>query len=365
VAAYLYVNDRTAAEREALRILGPKNSQRKWAMNLLGYMAAERKDYDTAIDWYSRAAKADENDSFAIAYANWGNALLAQDMANADNAIRMQERAIDIDPDFAFAHLSMAEALATKGERAKAMEKIAEAAAIDPPSAYSYSVWGNAYYKLYEKDRKPEDLDAAIEKFRQATEIDPNDSLAFFNWGRALDDKGNIAEAAHKYTLVTELTPDHIGANVNLGIDLRKLGQDEAAIKRFRHVLEIDPVNAPALYNLGRALADNGATAEANGLFGRAALIKPKDSDIFLHWGITLVKRSKIPEGLEKLRQAVKLNPENSMAFLTLGSILRLMNQKIEAADALGRYLELEPKASNAATIAKQVEELRAEALGK
>jgi tetratricopeptide (TPR) repeat protein len=366
VAAYLYVSDKAAAEREAFKILGPDNPQRKWAMNLLGFMAAEREDYDTAIGWYRRAAEADENDRFAIAYANWGNALLKKDKELVDEAIAKQQRAIDIDRDFAFAHLSLAEALAAQGKREEAMAKIAEAAAIDPPSAYAYSVWGKAYYALFEKDRRPEDLAAAAEKFRQATEIDPKDWLAFFNWGRALDDQKKIEEAVHKYTLAVELEADHIGANINLGIDLRKLGREEEAIKRFEHVIAIAPGNASALYNLGRVRAgQKDGLAEALTLYERAALLTPNDSDIQLNWGIALVKGSKFSEGLEKIRLAAKLNDENSMAHLTLGSILQMMNHKAEAADALERYLELEPKATNAAILAKQVEALRAEAAPK
>jgi hypothetical protein len=70
VAFHLYQTDKAAAEREALQIIGPGDAQRKWALNLLGLIAAHRGDHETAIGWYERAIAADAGNPFANSTRN-------------------------------------------------------------------------------------------------------------------------------------------------------------------------------------------------------------------------------------------------------------------------------------------------------
>jgi tetratricopeptide (TPR) repeat protein len=185
VAFYLYQTNTDAAKSEALQLIARTGPHRKWALNLLGIIAADRFYHDVAIDryrsaiaadeadqsavsWYQRAIAAFEADKFAaIANTNWGNALVAKgDLANA-----------------------MGKLVEAKDDWAKAIQKFTLATELDPENAAAYNSWGIALGRTG-------DLDEAIEKFILATERNPKYADAYYNWGIALDKTGDLAKAA-------------------------------------------------------------------------------------------------------------------------------------------------------------------------
>ncbi|HSF96721.1 MAG TPA: tetratricopeptide repeat protein [Thermohalobaculum sp.] len=321
VAFNLYQTDKAAAEREAQRLIRPSQPQRKWAMNLLGFIAADRNDFDAAIGWYQRAVAADPDGEFAIAYTNWGNALRAK--GDLDGAIEMQKRAIEIDPKYANAYINWANVLADKGDLDGALAKVSQAAEIDPASAFAFNVWGNMHYSKGE-------LDLAIEKYRRATELDPFSGLAHFNWGIALADMGDLDGAIDQYIRAVEIDPKDAGALANWGIALRDKGDLDGATGKFAEAVEADPRNAFALNN----------------------------------WGIILGKQGDIDDALEKFTSATRIDPAYSNAQFNLGLVLRMLNRTGDAADAFQRYLELDPYADNAGQVRELIGQLREQASG-
>ncbi|MFQ5566900.1 MAG: tetratricopeptide repeat protein, partial [Paracoccaceae bacterium] len=156
VAFYHYQTDKAVARRAALRLTGSTNPQRKWALNLLGVIAADSGDHDAAIDWYQRAIAAAETDEFAIAYANWGDSLRA--LGDLDGAIVKYRRATELDPENAFYYTNWGNALSDKGDLEGAVAKYTQATKIDPGNVFAYNNWGNALYIN-------RDLDGAISKY--------------------------------------------------------------------------------------------------------------------------------------------------------------------------------------------------------
>lgn len=318
VAFHLYQTDKAASEREALKLIGPANPQRKWALNLLGLIAADQKDYDAAFTWYRRAAEETDDGPFAIALLNWGNALL--DSGDTDGAIAKLEDSIAIDADAWLAHVSLGNALAQKGEVDAAIEKYAHAAALAPEVGEIQNKWGNA---LFTKG----DLEGAIAKYRLASELDPTDAIAVYNWGVALSEKGNHGAAIQKYVRATELNPHDAVAFVKWGLALQAQGDLAGATDKYVKATKLDPGNAIAFNSLGAALGNLGDLEGAAENFVRATSIDPGYGDAYLN---------------------------KAFAF-------RLLNRSWEAADAFQRYLDLKPTAGNADWIRAQIEELRAQ----
>ncbi len=319
VAFFLYRTDKEAARREALQLIAPSHPQRKWAFNLLGFIAADNGDHDAAIGWYRRAIAADQKDRFAVAYNNWGVALRAK--GDPDGAIAKYQRAIELDSENAFAYSNWGDALSDKGDLDGAIAKHARAAELDPQSGFAYTSWGNA---LYIKG----DLDAAIAKYMRATELDPEDALAYYNWGIALDDKGDLDGATVKYMRAAELDPEDAAAYTNWGIALQNKGDLDGAIAKFTRAAELDPENAFIYNNWGGAL---GAMGDLDG-------------------------------AMEKFIRATELDPEYPNAHFNKAIAFQMLSRAGDAADAFQRYLDLVPDAGNAGQVRAQIEELRASA---
>jgi tetratricopeptide (TPR) repeat protein len=321
VAFFLYQTDKAAAEREALQLVGPTHPQRKWALNLLGFIAADRGDYDEAIGFYQRAITADETEGFAIAHTNWGDALRAK--GDYDEAIEHYQQALAIDPRHSVAYSGWANALADKGDMAAALEMHARAAEVDPESAFAYAHWGNALYTSG-------DLDGAIEKYSRATEIDPTYALGYYNWGVALEAKGDRDGAIAKYIRATELDPEDAGAITSWALVLRAKGDLDGALERF----------------------------------AQAAAIEPGNAFIFNNWGITLGAVGKLEMAIEKFKRAAVLDSDYSDAHFNLAVAYKLLERNAEAAAAFERYLALNPDAANAADVRAEIANLRAQIAG-
>jgi len=321
VAFYLYQTDKVAAEREALKLIGPLNQQLKWGLNLLGLIAADKGDHQSAIDWYRRASTDGEGGEFAVAFINWGDALRAT--GDTDGAIEKYQRAAEIDPEDALAHNNWGIALREMGDFDGAIARFTHATTLAPGDVSIYNDWGSA---LFGKG----DLDQAIAKFQRATELAPNYAPAHFNWGIVLDKKGDLEGAIVKFARAATLDPDDVEALNSWGIALRRVGDLDGATAKFKRATEIDPENASAHNNWGSALGTIGDIEGAITKFTRAAEINPRDAN----------------------------------AHFNRALALRMLNRATEAADAFERYLDLEPDAANADLVRSQIEELRLSAVG-
>lgn len=231
-ASYLYQSDPAAAEAVAMKLIGPEDPERKWALNLLGLIAADAGDYQAAIGWYRRALEADEDDTFTIALVNWGNAL--RNMGQPDAAIARYRQALAQDPDDALAYNNWGAALFDQGDLDGAIEKYRRATELDPEYAYAYGNWGAA---LFEQGN-PE---LAIPKYRQATLLDPGYAVAYVNWGNALFVQDETDEAAERYARALEIDPGLADATFNLALAYRRLERPGEAAAAFERYLELVP----------------------------------------------------------------------------------------------------------------------------
>src|SRR3972149_4143640 len=91
-----------------------------------------------------------------------------------DSAIEAYTKAIQLDPNYAFAYGNRGNAYADKGQYDRAIEDYNKAIALDPNDAPAYYNRGNAYYNKGQHDR-------AIEDYNKAIAIDPNYAKAYNN----------------------------------------------------------------------------------------------------------------------------------------------------------------------------------------
>ncbi|MGO9245146.1 MAG: tetratricopeptide repeat protein [Verrucomicrobiia bacterium] len=222
--------------------------------------------------------------AFSVAFSLFAS---AEGCAEADNdlgkqleasgqvqeAIRLYEQALRLDPDFADAHNDLGTALAqTVG------------------------------------------IGEAIAHFQQALRIRPNYAEAHYNLGVALEQTGKIESAIGHYQQALRIKPDFFEAHNNLGIDLAEAGKIEEAIAHFQQAVWIKPDFAEAHCNWGLALARAGRIPEAILQYEQALRIKPDYVDAHYNLGLALEKIGRTPEAIEHYQQALKLRPDYILA---------------------------------------------------
>jgi tetratricopeptide (TPR) repeat protein len=108
-----------------------------------------------------------------------------------------------------------------------------------------------------------------------ALRLSQSDADEAFESAAALEQAGDLEEAARAYWAYLSQFGPEVAACFNLANVLAALGKTEAAVERYRQAVEIDPQYAAAWSNLGNAVATLGEVDEALDAWRRAVEIDP------------------------------------------------------------------------------------------
>ena len=191
----------------------------------------------------------------------------------AEAAVKDLERAIALDPNFAWAYTELARqqfAVHVKSGgvpelREKCEQNILKALDLDNAS-------GEAYRALSFLRERRGDLQGAIDASRKAIDLNPNDAIAYKELGELIKSRqtpGYKEEAAQLYRMSYELDPKNQETRFLLGSSLLLAGQREEALK----LREIDALENPTD---GWAHARLAALYEGFGRFDDAIIARRK-----------------------------------------------------------------------------------------
>ncbi|HEV7890279.1 MAG TPA: tetratricopeptide repeat protein [Pyrinomonadaceae bacterium] len=134
------------------------------ALAYLGSTYGERGQYAEAASYYERAVNAAPN--VAVPYYLAADALLKQPEVDAPRVERYLARAVELEPDFASAHMALAK-LYVRGERwteaAAGFERVTR---LDPESSEAHYQLGRVYVRLKRASEAQRELD----RFKQLSE---------------------------------------------------------------------------------------------------------------------------------------------------------------------------------------------------
>ena len=124
---------------------------------------------------------------------------LEEDPATADEAIANYKKVLELDPNYAPAHINL----------------------------------GTLYYNQ-------SDYELAEEHYRKAIEADPRYALAYFDLGNVLDETQRLAEAIEAYKTALQLAPTYADAHYNLALAYERARQPRLALQHWRAYLKLD-----------------------------------------------------------------------------------------------------------------------------
>ncbi len=151
-------------------------------------------------------------------------------------AIDAFKQAIELDPDFALAHLQLGVAYDVK-EKADQLKPI------------------TGDVSDSKKKKSVKSLEKAAKAFKKIVRKNPKDDVAFFNLGRAYTKLFDDIESEKAFQRAVKLKPEEGNYQTELGGALIKLAKYSAAIKALNKALKIDENNFLAEDLLKRAKA--------------------------------------------------------------------------------------------------------------
>jgi tetratricopeptide (TPR) repeat protein len=132
---------------------------------------------------------------------------LEEDSDSYDEAIAAYNKVLEIDPNYAPAHINL----------------------------------GTVYYNQG-------DYEAAEKHYRNAIACDERYSLAYFDLANVLDETGRMDEAIAAYKIAVQLAPTYADAHYNLALAYQKSRQPRKALQYWKIYIKLDPKGAWAVH---------------------------------------------------------------------------------------------------------------------
>jgi superkiller protein 3 len=163
-------------------------------------------------------------------YKALGDLFLAAPRRAFDQAVEAYQKAIDLRPFYADAHVGLGDARAAKGEIDGAIAAYQKALAYNAVNPKVFMSLGKIYYA--EKSLYYE----SVQAYKRAIDLDPNSVEARLGLGEVYEDKGLYKEAVEEYRRVMELDGKHTGALYNLALVYEKTDPKEAIAQWEKYI---------------------------------------------------------------------------------------------------------------------------------
>ena len=232
---------------------------------------------------------------------------------SVEEAVRLFQRAIHLDPGYALAYVGLGDAYrfqvpfgGRSGEEMfpKAQRAIETALELDDRLGEAHAALGGLRRQMH-------DLDGAILALERALELNPNFAIAYMWYAICLGELGRVEEAERVYSQGLELDPLSVVMRNNRAWNLDALGRFEDMRAELERIIEIDPDFWMGYASMGGyQVFVRGRLDEALPWSTRALAANPSDPELIALIAIQYLQLGDF-EGAERWTQRVaRVQPE-------------------------------------------------------
>jgi tetratricopeptide (TPR) repeat protein len=185
--------------------------------------------------------------------------------------------------------------------------------------------------------------DAARPYFEKALALDPNHATALINMALIDRQRGDTASALARLNQVVVRNPDYAEAHLNLGSLLGALKRHDEAIHHLTTAVTLNPTLLPAHLNLATAYLDTSQWSKAEEHFLRARSLNPRLAQTHLGLGTAQASQNRPADAAVSFRQALSLGSQSPHTYTQLGQALLALDDRKAATDAFQLALKLDP----------------------
>jgi Tfp pilus assembly protein PilF len=225
-----------------------------------------------------------------------------------------------------------------RGARAAAMRALE----LDPKSAESHRIVGDAAFALGQEGDAEREYTAALV-------LDAANSRAELGLGRLAERQSKWNTAASHYRRALELSGKNVQAALGLGRTMEELKDRSAARIAYGRAVEIDPASAEARNDFGVFLFRSDQPDRSIEELMEAVRLAPTRAVFHENLGRAFRRKQQWKESERELSEAVRLAPNETAAWETLGEVRAELKKPDEAASAFRAALDLDPSNEAAA----------------
>ena len=330
----------------------------------LGQTALERADQqpsiEEAIGLFNKALELEPN--FALAHVGLGRAHLnlyqiLKRQQDADLAEAHCRRAIELQPLMPHAWMTLGTLYTQLGKNDQALDELGKALARDPRNGQIYS----RIAFVYQRQKR---FAEAEETYRKAISLEPNSWSNHSYYGAFLSSQDRYADAEVAFRRALDLAPDNPRILSNLGAVYKKLGRKTEARAALEKSIALYPTSG-ALSNLATLEYDEGRFADAVRIYEQATKLNPRDYRVWRNLATAYARvEGGRPKALEAYRAALDLaeqerqrNPGNAMLAAELADCHAQLGHRVEARRLLAEVDKMASASGSVAELAAEVYE--------
>jgi len=245
-------------------------------------------------------------------------------IGNFDDAKRMGETAIRLNPDDPSSHLAMAFALLYAGEYQESLTSFSRAHTLDDNHVDTLRGMAKAKLMLgYAID--------SLKDLRHAVRIEPEDAELFYDLADVYFTCGYLEDCVKNCDKCLALDPEFAPAYVLLGSVEIRLNHDEKAQKFLAKALELEPLNPIAMNEMAYLYHLNGNDDDALTLLEKALDVAPDFPDVMCSIATVHYFRSEFDTALEYFDRTLTLDPGHRGALVGKGNLFLARTDADEA----------------------------------
>ena len=268
------------------------------------YWKLNRKDVEFAIKMYEKALDIDGD--YALAYAGLADAYvfkyeayIDRSLAVLDEAGRSSQKALKIDPQLPEAHRSLGRVFMFKKMTEDAIREFEKAIHLRPNFYDACRTLGWIYEELG-------NFDEAIRWTQKTLEIRPLDKEALLLLGITYYDQRHYDQALETFTKAADVAPDYSTAFYYIGSTYLRMGKFDLALERFQKCI------------------DAGC-----------------DPNVYLDSGWIYILKQDYPLAIQSFQKSIDAGYFNFLAFYFLGLVHEELNQKVKAQEFYRKSIQL------------------------
>ncbi len=316
--------------RAALEAATALDGGASWAWNEYGLVLRRLGRETEALEALRRAG--DPVAGEPVLVFEQADLLLAQEQF--DEAVSLLEGYLTGKPRSPHAWAKLGQALRRLGRPADAARACDRALELDPDYAWAWNVRGLALMALAEPLE-------ALAAFERACALDGDSVWHWYNRGDALAALNRQADAVSALERALALAPDHAESWAKLGQSLRTLERHADAFAAYDRALTVRPTYAWAWHGRGLALQSLGRREEALASFERA---QQEDGTViwYTHSQVDLLlEMGRKADALRVAEMAVQAMPGSAPAWARLGQVQRRLNRFDAAVNSYERAVDI------------------------
>jgi len=269
------------------------------ALHLIGVIAYQKQDYDTAIEWITKAIAI--NDRAEGFYNNLGNVFYAQ--GKFDEAQHCYQQALALNPNFGEAQYNLGVVFEEQGKLEEAISCYQDTLITNPSHISAHYNLGGVFYKQKK-------ITEATIYYQNALAINPKHYESLNNLGNILCKQMKFSEAVSCHQRALAINPDSIETLNSLAVALYKLGKYEEAIHFYRRVLALNPKLVETINSIGGIYYRQGKFAKAIKYYKQALSVDPEHIWAINNLGNVYKGKGLVDESIEYLKKIFEIRPD-------------------------------------------------------